>query len=253
MKLICFLALIFVISCSSLEKAPHELDRRNIEQYYTGSGPAKFFLADLPDWANFSTSGQCQRGTSVRYIDYEKLAKSYALDYQTLVQLQSMLNRKLFEIRKATNSKMLLIRDEEMAMSDSMDRVQGGIKSFAVPDYARVNIVWIDELLRQNDSGKRIQKLFQTSLMSQGHPVIVSMCLSLAQAEDFLAKNSLDNKNVRIISAEMFSPYTSSLLITTRFTLNFDLLFKKDQQLHFFSMSEYIPEEFAGNFSLHKF
>lgn len=252
MRFILMLPLLLAIGCGNLAKKADNRSpqtREDIEHYYVSSGVTQYYMADLPDWANFSYEGECQRGVSVRYLDYGKMAASYSLNYPQLVQFQSMLNKTFTEIHKSAKVNMVFAREEEVAFYDVYDRIKGGVTSFQIPEYNRVHLIWIDG----TESEKQLLELFKSDFMSKGHPVLISLCMSGEQMEHYLKKIGIEDQNIALISAEMLSPFTSDLKISTSFNIDFGALFRNDQELHFFTTRDIIPKVFKGNFTYHKY
>ena len=73
-KIIGLIMFVILSSCTS------GLKSRDIEQYYTSSGIEKYFLSDIPEWANFSQSAGCFRTKGIRYFDVNALMKSYSMN-----------------------------------------------------------------------------------------------------------------------------------------------------------------------------
>ena len=90
--------LLFIIyGCSTNNGSNSKLD---LDQVYIGAGMEKYYLADLPGWANFSSSGKCQRSEPIRFINFESMYKSYSFTYEELIQFQFMLNKKFYAFYK---------------------------------------------------------------------------------------------------------------------------------------------------------
>ncbi|MGB0455168.1 MAG: hypothetical protein ACPGJV_15780, partial [Bacteriovoracaceae bacterium] len=66
---------------------------KNIEKYYVPSGSAKYVLPEIPDWSNWSASGQCKRNFSTKYLDFASLKKSFAMSFSESIMLQASFNQ----------------------------------------------------------------------------------------------------------------------------------------------------------------
>ncbi len=249
LPLLLLLAIFTFSSCTGNQK---KITRKNLDHYYNGASVAQYFLAELPAWANFSPEGKCFRKTSVRYLDLKKVSTSYSLDYPDLIQFQFMFNERLTEVRKKLKNKNLLAKDEEIIFYDIYERIRGGLKSFVRPDYKRIHFIWIDDLLKHSRSTK-LKKIVSSEIMNKGLPILISLCLSQEQMSKFVRSSGIADQSIRLISAEMFSPYNGKIELSHKFSLDFGQLFKKKQKLHFFGARDYIPEIFKGNFVYHKF
>ena len=103
------LAVLFLISCSHPEnKENGGLERRRLDSYFQSTGTTRYFLTDLPNWANFSTSGKCFRTPTIRFLDLQKLRESFSLSYEQAVQFQILFNKLYLDRKEETNTDYLL-------------------------------------------------------------------------------------------------------------------------------------------------
>ena len=72
-KLTTITSLCFLLGCGS-----GELKRRNLDEYYVGSGVVRYFLADVPLWANFSSIANCHRKTPKRFFNMKSVRDSFS-------------------------------------------------------------------------------------------------------------------------------------------------------------------------------
>lgn len=252
MKYILLLSL-FLTSCATTQ-ADKQLKRRNLEAYFNSSGVVRYFLSDLPDWANFSQTAACHRSLSPRYFNISTLLKSYSYKYEQAVQLQYMFNVEANKLKKKTEAEFLPFADEEKLFFTLTDKIQAEIRTFRVPKYKRVNLIWIDPLLKSDKGQDQIVALLNSSDMDLGHPVMVSMCLNHFEFESFLGRKGMLNKNVRYIPYEMFSPFDSNGEKQPLFQINLEKIFKKDQNLFLYLPRGYFrPKELAGKLTVKRF
>lgn len=108
-SLLLFTILFSALACQSVSNK-----RRATEQYYTSSGVEKFFLSDIPEWLNYSKSGQCVRESSVRFVDYPKLMGQFSFSYEQATQFQYLLNKLRREKMTEVRSNYLMLKDEEI-------------------------------------------------------------------------------------------------------------------------------------------
>jgi len=239
-----FLMLILVclgaISCASDDNG---ILRQDLDQAYIGAGAEQYFLAGVPNWANFSSIGQCKRSEPVRYVNFENLSKSFALSYEQMIQLQFMLNKKFSSYKFSTGRKEIFLKDEHFIFYNVQEQIAGGAREFNVPKFNRIHLIWIDELVKSKIGKAKLKKLMHSSVMEQGHPIFVSTCLSLIELEQFISKNGYTAMGTKGISHEMFTPYNSELKINYEFSIDFSLLLP-NKELHLFAPS--FPKEFKG-------
>jgi hypothetical protein len=251
-KVLLVIIALALVSCgqASLEKKP-EFKRRNLEEYFVGTGVVRYFLPDIPAWANFSSAGLCQRQTTFRFFDLPLLRGSFSLEYEQAVQLQLGFNQSMRETLKKNHVDHIPFKDEEELFFAETEKIHAGIRTFRKPKYKRVHLIWIDHLL--DGRGKqRLKRLMNSSEMDLGHPVFVSICLSRHEMYSLLKEIQLLNRNIRLISFDLFSPYDSENKKRPYFSLNFEMLFDKKQKFYFYTTKNILPPHFEGSFQLKK-
>lgn len=247
MRLTFFLLLFSLISLTSCQTS---VQKRSMEELYVSGGSEQYYLADLPIWANFSSIGQCRRSESIRYLNFETLNKSYSLTYEELIQFQFMLNRKFKAYKKSSGKEELFLKDESFLFYNTYEQIVGGGRDFLGPKYQKIHLIWIDAVLGNDGMLKKFKKLMQSSKMQEGHPVLVSTCLSSEQLENFIAENKLRELGVKGISQEMFAPYSDQMKLITDYRLYFDKLLPGKFMVLF---APWFPNEFMGIDKLEKF
>lgn len=248
------LLLTFVLTGCATTNADKQLKRRDVEQYFSGTGVVKYFLSDLPEWANFSQTASCKRSTSVRYFNMSSLKKSYNYNYEQSVQLQYMYNVELNRLKSKTENSFIPFSEEEKMFFTLTDKVQANIRTFRVPTFKRVNLVWIDPFLKTRGGEKRLVQLLNSKAMDTGHPVLISMCLNHLELETYLGRRGLLNKNIRYIPYEMFSPYNSEGEMEYLFQINFKEIFSSKQKLYLYiPPNKMRPREFIGKLRIKTF
>ena len=236
------LALATLLSaCATMEK---RMENRDLEQLYQGAGVERYFLPDLPVWANFSSASGCRRDVLVRYLNFATIRSSYSLDYESIVHLQHMVNRRLAASSQG-GEKQLYLKDEAFIFYNVYEQVSGGSRDFLAPQFNRVSLVWIDPYL---DTPKTIEKILESDQVGQGHPVLVSSCLSSKKMEEMMEKNGWDRFGVKLVSSEMFSPYTGNLELGSDFILDFSLFFPNKETRLFVPGGKAVkgPSQFKG-------
>lgn len=242
-----YILIIFLISCGTTPRG--KLEKRNIDEYYLGTGFVDYFLPQLPSWANYSSVASCRRDISVRYVNLEKLMNSLSFDYESALSIQNMFNNELNARVAQKHIDSLNLGDEEKLFYDVSQRVRQGQRTFKKPRYDRVHVIWLDSI----DNPWRLKKLLSSQKMSLGHPVLLSMCLSRSHMKVYLKRHGLDNKNIRLISTELLSPYTNKGELSTQMSLDLSELMKK-KKIYFFSRKRWLkPKQIKGQLTVKYF
>jgi hypothetical protein len=240
-------------SCTSTSgKYKKNLERRNLDEYFIGSGVVRYFLPDLPDWANYSQTASCKRQESIRYLHFNRLKKSFAMNYNSSVQLQYMFNREYKKLTDLHKVKYLPLKDEEKLFYDISDKINANIYPFRIPKFKRLHMIWIDPFLRMRDGNSELKKIMSKSSMSKGHPIFVSMCLNSNEILSMITKNKLSG-NIRIIPHEMFSAFSVDGVMNTSLQLNFSEIIPKDKSIYLFLPKKETPKEFIGKFKIKRY
>ena len=255
MKLVFILSFIFAfLSCSSPPEVVSEkvgMERRQMSDYYSGTGIVRYFLPSIPHWANTSHSGRCQREEGIVLLDYAKLRKSLFIDYEQSVQFQLVFNQQRKQVQIENQVSYLTFQKEEEIFYEVSDQIQSNFKVFRKPKIKQVHLVWIDHALSDEEVRRRLVQLFKKESMHEGHPVFISMCLRREELMKFVRDNRLP-ESARYISYEMFSPFLASNLRTYGEILEVNYLFDNDQKLYLYT-DDQIPFELKGNFILRKY
>ena len=244
-----YLAIIFSLilvltSCADLNNS--SLKARNVEDYYTPTGVEKYFLTDIPSWANFDQKASCFRTTRIRYFDLEALMKSYGLNYNKALQVQASFNEEYSQFKKNDEKHAPTLKDEELLFYKVSDKVSNKLIFFNPPSFKRIHLIWLDEILTDAKSEKKLKKFLNSNAMDAGAPVLVSFCLTRNEIE---AK--FPDINAKMISAEMFSIFDSSGKQTPGFKIDLDQFFTSDRKLYFYSQKNLVPtDEIKGTFKI---
>lgn len=216
--------------------------RKNLDEIYQGAGVEQYFLPDLPGWANFSTLGGCHRSDAVRYLDFQNVGRSYAMDYEQIIQLQFLYNRQMQAMMAETGKKLLNSEDESFLFYNSYEQIIGGGRDFVIPTYERVHVVWIDPALADKAVEKRLQNFMESKIMELGHPVFMSFCLSFEELEKYIQKNNYNRYGVKALSMEMMSNYGSDFQLRSYESVELSKLMP-GKKIYFFAPN--IPEQFS--------
>lgn len=214
------------MSCSTT-RTPHL--NSSLENIYISSGIEQYFLPNLPAWANFSTAGQCFRKSSIRFLDFEKLKKSYDLEYEQMLHLQHLLNRKLYAFKTSSGKRELIPKDEAYIFNNAYQKVIGGSYEFRAPKFKKISVVWIDPFIADK---RKIRKIFKRKDVQSGHPILLSHCLNSYELEKLAIELKLDDIGVKYLSAEMLSTYSQSSKekkLSTSFSLLISELLKEKE------------------------
>lgn len=217
--------------------------KQDLDQIYIGSGVERYYLSDMPSWANFSTVASCKRVEPIRFLHFENMYKSYSMDYEQLIQFQHMLNRKFASYKISTGRKTIFLKDESYIMHNVHQQIIGGGRDFIVPNFNRIHLVWIDQAVKSEEGKKRLKKLMYSAQMEKGHPIFVSTCLSSIEIEKFITKMNMAKFGVKIISQDMFSPFNEKYKIINEYALDFTKLMPNKDIYYFGS---HLPKEFKG-------
>lgn len=231
-----FILSILLSSCSS------GLKSRSVDQYYTTMGVEKYFLSDIPEWANFSQSAECFRAKGIRYFDLSALMKSFSLNYAEAIQVQATFNEEYLNIKSRPNV-TLTLKDEEILFFKSNESVKSKITFFEAPTFKQIHLIWLDEALKGPKEDGRLRDFLQSSVHNNGFPVLVSACLTKAEIE---AK--FPDVAVKAISAEMFSIYDKEGVRKPILHINLNSFFKDEQKIIFYTQEKKAAEDIKGSY-----
>ena len=202
------LVTVLVVSCASTKGLDVDKQTTTLDDVYISGGTEKFFLGDLPHWANYSTFSKCQRVTPVKYVNFENIQKSYNLDYMSAVHMQNMINRKISNFIKSSGETRLPSKDESYIFNTVYAEVLGKSYDFRKPKFTRMSVIWIDPFL--NDEAE-ITKIMENSQVLSGHPIFLSHCLSSIELESLVERLGLEDFGVKVIASDMFSRFDKEM------------------------------------------
>ncbi|MFA6238344.1 MAG: hypothetical protein WC635_13505 [Bacteriovorax sp.] len=219
--------------------AVNKMQPRTMEDYYAQTGIEKYFLQEIPSWANFDQNAGCFRRTGIRYFNIDALMKSYALSYEQSIQVQASFNEEYLRFKKSDKLKTLTVKEEELLFYKVSEKVSSKLYFFDPPQFQKINLVWLDEVLGDEKKIKRLKNLLKSPAMDVAQPVLVSFCMTRDEVEKVFP-----DLNTKMITAELFSIYTSQGAMTPGFVLELEQFFKPNQQLMFYSQKKFAPDEF---------
>lgn len=236
---------LFIISAFILSACNSGLKPRAVDQYYASTGVEKYFLSDIPEWANFSQSAGCFRTKGIRYFDINALMKSYSLKYAEAVQVQASFNEEYLGLKKKAEI-TLSLKDEEILFFKASDKVNSKINFFEAPTFKQIHLIWLDEALKGKKQEDRLKQFLQSAVHDNGFPVLISACLTREEIE---AK--FPNLSLKIISAEMFSIYDEEGARLPNLHIALNAFFKPEQKIIFYTQeTKKTVEDIKGAYKL---
>ena len=250
MKYILICTFLILSSCSSNTLKNYE--RRNERQYEDGNGVIQYFLADLPNWANFSSAGSCHRKFPVRYLNIKNLRESFALSYEEAIQFQLMFNELSEQRKKQASASYIPFKDEEKIFYTVLDKIKAGIRNFSKPKYKVVNLIWVDVALEGKSGLARLKKSIQSDRFASGHPVFISLCMNRAEMKNYIQKSGLSISGAKYMSYELLNPYDKDSNLVAVPIIDLNQIFNKNQKIQLFLPKDR-PFEFKGKARVRKF
>ncbi len=221
--------------------------RRRVEEYFVSSGVERYFLPEVPYWANFSEEARCRRKTPIKFFAMDALRSSLRLDYEESIQLQLMFNDEVQKIKTEKQIAHIPFENEEEIFYKVSDRIQAGIRVFRKPNFKRVNVIWIDPYTHNPES---LKDVLGRSDMYSGHPIFLSLCLTFQEMAQWMETHGFDQQNIRKIPYELLTPYTLDGVLDTSYHMNFDEILKDKKVFLYVKKGWTKPSLFDGKFDL---
>jgi hypothetical protein len=238
------LVLMLMASCQS-PRPSYGLQKRPVDEVYHGAGISKYFLAGLPLWANFSTDAACRRKKQVRFLNFENLSKSYGFKYEELIQFQLMLNSRLESFIAGHDLEVMRPKDESYIFFNVQDQIKGGAKDFLKSEYKQSYIILVDEALNDTKKYAALKRFLASDQINNAVPYLVSVCMTKSEMEEFVHNKLKKQEGLKMITAEMFSPYKDKTQLGTSFYLDVEMFFGKDYELTVVT-TEDVPKYILG-------
>lgn len=194
--------LLVLVSCSNGEV------KQNIDESYTTSGMERFFLPELPAWANYSTAGRCYKSSSFQYLDFPKISANYQLNYEEMIEFQAQYNSRREDYFRTTAQRFLKPVEEAAFFANSLEQVRGGIKQFKAPAVAEVDIVWLEGFIQKNKLDE-LKIIMNSGEGNERLPILFSSCMSRQNLIQWVQENQLGDVGFYLLSAEWLSPFGS--------------------------------------------
>lgn len=223
------LTLLVLSSCTN----SRSIKRRNLDHLYIGGAQEQYFLADLPTWANFSSISKCRISTSVKYLNFSNLYRSYGLSYEKLIQFQYMFNKNISDFKKESDKTDIILQDEAFIFFNTQEKILGGAKQFLKPNYEKVNVFWIDPALADSNLKEKLISKLKSKEGQDGYPIFLTRCLDHESVDKFIKDNKIDNLGIRYLPTSMFTPYNTFMTLGYKFELDLSLVLQ-DKDITFF-------------------
>lgn len=222
MRFLIYSLLLSLISCGSGEV------KKNIDDVtYQTSGVEKYFLAELPAWANFSQVGSCFKSSSFTYLDLPKVSGAFGLSYYEMLELQAQYNERIENYFRSTTARFLKPVEQAGIFSNTLEQVKGGVRQLRLPDARQVDLIWLDSFIQNNKMGE-LQKMVKEGKFYERLPVVVSTCLSRQELDKWVTESNFDQVGFYLISAEWFTPFNIQMEAEPGLRLNLKQIFKQD-------------------------
>lgn len=250
--LICLFAL---ASCGFLtpkkEDGPDAgFERRRVEEYFVSSGIEKYFLPEIPIWANFSEEARCRRDVSIKFFDIGALNSSLQLNYEEAIQLQLMFNSKVQALQDQIHVSHISLKDEEDVFYEVSEQIQAGVRVFRAPHFKKVHLIWIDPFL---ENPELLHQKMNLPSVQLGHPIFLSLCLTDRSMASWMRINQFTNQNIRRISYELITPFNEAGKMDTSYHMNLKQLLPEKKITLFVKQGWNTPQIFTGKFNTKKF
>lgn len=222
--------LIFIaaISCTGIQKK-----NKDLTNIYIASQASKYYLSPSPDWLNFASSARCIRNSQVQFLDLINLRDSFRIDYIEAIQMQLSVNDGFRKFRERFKKDDVSPQLRERIFFQAKDEVLSDIRIFKLPDFQRIHLVWIDPLLNGSGDLTKFKALFNSESFFDGHPVLVSACMTRPEMEKFVKNQKLSDIDIRLISAEMFSVVNDKFDLSFEYSLNIEKLLKSKKVIQY--------------------
>jgi hypothetical protein len=227
--------LILFNACEGTVQRSQSTIQRPIDELYQGAGVEKFFLPNLPAWANFSESAGCHRPQLIRYLDLAKIAQSYTMNYDDVIKMQITFNRRYQSYVANARSAAIMPKDETFLFYNVLDQIQAGVADIEISSEQTIHLIWIDSFIQNKNKIKLFKKFYAKDSTHSAMPYWVSVCYSEKDIQAWARKNRLDLPNRRVISAEAFVAFDKILKPAALFGLDFSSLFKQTKNLILFT------------------
>jgi hypothetical protein len=205
MRYLSYLVLLTLISCGSGE-IKKDMDS---SVGYRTSGVEQFLLAELPQWANASASGQCFKTSSFHYLNFLKLKEAYQLNYTQMIELQAQYNDRLEAYFRSAAVRFLKPMEEASFFSNTLEHVRGGVRSLKLPAVKEVEVIWFESFTTDE-----LKKMMTSDRFNETPAILFSSCRSKQSLNQWVIEQQLEDLGLYLLSAEWLSPYSAQSEMT---------------------------------------
>lgn len=225
---LCSVMLLFLFSGCAIQGVGG-MKSRTIEDYYVSTGVEKYFLTDIPAWANFDQRAGCFKSTTIRYFNIEALMKSYGLNYNQALQVQASFNEEFSQFKKNDPRYSVTLKEEELLFYKVSEKISSKMTFFDPPTFKKIHLILLDEVLGDVKKENKLRDFLNSGTMVDGVPVLVSLCLTRDEVE-----KRFPDLNTKMITAELFSVFDSSGNKSAGFKFELDQFFMPEQKVYLF-------------------
>lgn len=218
------LILFTLVGCSTTFK------NREIENYHQSAGVEKYFLSDIPSWANFSTEGQCHRQYTTRFFDIGLLMKNFNVDYSRALQIQGLFNDFYNREGEGGTLRSLPLLAEQNLFYKALEKINAGLLFFERPTFLKINLVWVDDAFISVEDEKRLKGFLKSSVFDSGVPVLLSLCYTKKELEE-----KFKDDHYAMITAELLSVFNANGVMGNQFKIDLGRLFDSKQILQLYT------------------
>jgi len=218
-----------LVGCSS---SP---EKKEVSEAYYSSGVEKFFLPEIPTWANFSTYGHCYKSDSILYLDFSKIKVEHGLNYKQMIELQALYHHKRMNYFEEVDKKFLKPVEELAFFANSLEQVKakdGLIKSY---DSKKINIIWLESFLK-NHEVNQLTSLIEEDRFIEFPTILFSSCRSRTNLENFLDSYDVDHESLILLGPEMLTSFNAEGEKKPALEVNLNQLFGDDTKFELFSV-----------------
>jgi hypothetical protein len=220
--------LLFFISCTQTPVA-QDPTPVNLDRTFQTAGVEQFFLPELPTWRQYSQNGECYLNQTKVNLDFSRLHSTYQLTLNQLIELQVQFFERMNVVGKERKMSRLNPREEAQFFYETLEKVRAGVKRIKLPNDLQVKFVWKESKL---------------PIKFNPNDVLVSLCSSTHEIEDWLEKNYPGLEHPYALGFEALSVYNESFLLQPKESFLWSGLF--DTQVKLVTSHLYLPIEFGG-------
>jgi hypothetical protein len=229
----------FFMACTTTQAPKVQKTQENI---YQSSGFERYILPDIPQWINFSTSAACFREVPIKFLHLKNVLDSYSLNYEQGIQIQYAFNLELWQ-NEGKEVSPLSFRREETAFYKASELIQANIRSFVIPEFEKINLVWLDSYIEHPEE---LKKVLSSEEMDEAPPVLLSLCHGYNEMKAYMEEHKLYEFTNRFLSAEILSTFNPKGEREAGLFFYLQDFFGVTKKIQFFSLRGQVPVELRG-------